>query len=134
MNQHSEPPAKRKVLVVDDEDYLRGLLQTAVQALGHEVDVAADGQEALRCLARGSYDVVICDLAMPDMTGDELFRMCREEHPEVASRFIFLTGWPEGLLSTDFAAASGQPYLHKPCRLAAIQAAIDQIAGPVAAA
>jgi CheY-like chemotaxis protein len=87
----SEVATKRIVLVVDDEDQVRALLQTAVQVLGYEADVAATGQEALRCLARRDHDVVLCDLLMPDLTGDEVFRICREEHPEVARRFVFIS-------------------------------------------
>ena len=134
MIQHGKAPTKGTALVVDDEDRIRGLLQMAVRALGYEVEEAADGQEALRCLARRSYDVVLCDLLMPGMNGDSLFRICREENPAVASRFIFVTCCPGGLPCTDFAASSGQPRLTKPWRLADIQAAIDQIARPVAVA
>jgi two-component system, cell cycle sensor histidine kinase and response regulator CckA len=134
MNQPSEAPATRSVLVIDDEDQVRSLLQMAVQALGHEADVAADGQEALDCLARRSYDVVICDLLMPKITGDEVFRICREEDPGVSRRFVFVTGCPTGYPPTDFAAASGQPFLAKPCRLGDIRVAIDQVVRPVAAA
>lgn len=110
------------------------MLRSAVLALGYDAEVAASGQEALDHLARRSYDAVICDLLMPNMTGDELFRICREEQPEVASRFVFLSGHYGDLPSTDVAAASGQPYLKKPCRLAEIGAAIDRIAPPVTVA
>ena len=73
-----------------------------------------------------SYDVVIGDLLMPDMMGDRLFRICQREHPEIADRFVFTSGCSGLLPAVDFAAASGQPYLRKPCRLAKIRAAIDR--------
>ncbi|MEI6500179.1 MAG: response regulator [Armatimonadota bacterium] len=115
------------VLIVEDQPLVRDILHQAVSALGYEAQVAANGQEALDRLAGQSYDVVICDLLMPHMTGDELFRVCQRIHPQVAARFVFLSGHYGGLPSTDFAATSGQPFLMKPCRLADIQAAVDQI-------
>jgi two-component system, NtrC family, sensor kinase len=134
MDQYSEPSTKRTALVVDDEDQVRAVLQMAVRALGYEAEAAVSGQEALGCLARRSYDVVICDLRMPDMTGDEVFRICREQPPEVARRFVFLSGCSGGERSADFANASGQPCLLKPCRIADVQAAVDQLACPVVSA
>jgi two-component system NtrC family sensor kinase len=117
----------RTILVVDDDDHIRALLRIWFAALGFEVVAAAGGGEALALLGSREYDVVICDLLMPNMTGDELFRLCRERWPEVARHFVFLSGGPRGLPAVDFAAASGQPCLAKPCRLAEMQAAIEQV-------
>jgi CheY-like chemotaxis protein len=134
MTQHGEATTERTALVVDDEEMIRTVLRMVVSELGYEVDEAADGQEALRYLASRSYDVVLCDLLMPGMRGDELFQVCRQENPQVASRFVFLTSCLAGLPCTDFATTTGQPLLTKPWRLAEMQAAIDQIARPVAVA
>jgi CheY-like chemotaxis protein len=133
MTQLGEASTKRTVLVVDDDEVIRTVLQLVVSELGYEVDEAADGQEALRCLARRSYDVVLCDLLMPGMQGDELFRICRQENPQAASRFVFLSGCSGSERSSNFAANSGQPCLIKH-RIDEVQAAIDQIARPVAVA
>ena len=133
MNQQSEAGERRSVLVVDDEYAVRDMLRRAAVAFGYRAKVAADGHEALACLARQDYDVVICDLVMPNMNGDELFRICQQEHPEVTSRFVFISGCgvlPAGSL----AARGGQPFLAKPCRMAELWSVIDRIAPPVAAA
>jgi CheY-like chemotaxis protein len=133
MSQHSDAPTERAALVVDDEEMIRTVLQMVVSELGYEVDEAADGQEALRYLVSRNYDVVLCDLLMPGMRGDELFQACRQENPQVASRFIFLTGCSGSERSADFAANSGQPCLIKH-RIDDVQAAIDQITRTVAVA
>ena len=122
---------KRTVLVVDDDGRVRAMLLAWFEAQDLDVAAAADGEEALALLRRREYYVVICDLLMPKMTGDELFRICREERLEVASRFIFLTGGCRGLPPVDFAVNSGQPFLSKPFRLTELQAAIDQITCPL---
>jgi CheY-like chemotaxis protein len=127
MTQPGDAATTRSILVVDDDDDTRALLRRCFAALGFEAVAAADGREALSLLEGREYDVVICDLFMVNMNGDRLFRLCRERWPEVARRFIFLSGGSEGLPAVDFATASGQPFLHKPCGLAEMQMAIDQL-------
>jgi len=121
-------PAGRRVLVVDDDAQLRPVLQQLMAALDYEADVAASGQEALHCLDLRNYDAVLCDLMMPGMSGDELFAACQRQHPETARRFIFITAYPPGTPSVDSAANSGQPFLAKPCRVAEISVALEQVA------
>jgi two-component system, cell cycle sensor histidine kinase and response regulator CckA len=119
---------KRTALVVDDDGRVRRMLTMGLEALGFVVDVASSGEDALALLDDGNYDAVICDLMMPDMCGDELFRVCERRHPGAARRFIFLSGSPRGTAQWDAACASGQPCLSKPCRLADLQAAIADLA------
>jgi two-component system NtrC family sensor kinase len=127
MTQHGEAAPARTILVVDDDDEIRAVLPMCFAALGFEVAAAADGCEALALLENREYDVVICDLIMPNMNGDRLFRLCRERRPDVARHFIFLSGSSQDLPAVKSAVASGQPFLHKPCRLADIRTAIDQL-------
>ena len=109
------------MLVVDDHDHVRELLSMALEALGFVVESVTNGEEALPLLRRRKYDAVICDLEMPVMCGDELFRLCQQEHPETARRFIFLSG---SLTRSHAATGTGQPFLAKPCRMRDIQSAI----------
>jgi DNA-binding NtrC family response regulator len=123
----------RTVLIVDDDGRVRSVLQTVVSALGYEAELASNGEEALACMARRRYDVVLCDVLMPSMGGDELFRVCQQEHPEMARRFAFMTCGSRALPAVAFVAATGQPFVSKPCRATEIQAAMDQVLGPAAA-
>lgn len=65
------------VLVVDDEPDVSFLLKIILEAEGFEVREAADGLEAMEVCARGGIDVVITDLMMPRMNGNELIRSMR---------------------------------------------------------
>lgn len=121
------PVVTQTVLVVDDDDRIRALLRMSLAALGFEVTAAGGGGEALALLAGEDYDAVLCDLIMPEMSGDELFRICRERWPHRASHFIFLSGYPAGFPAAEFALASGQPFLAKPCRLSEIRLAIERV-------
>ena len=59
----------RKVLVVDDEQPIRDLLEEFLRGQGMEVATAADGRQALLCLDREDYDVLLTDLKMPGVDG-----------------------------------------------------------------
>lgn len=69
------------ILLVEDEELLREGIQEILEANGFKVISAADGVEALECLARESVSLVISDLVMPRMTGLEFVEQVREKHP-----------------------------------------------------
>lgn len=86
---------KPRVLVVDDDEPSRDLLVEALQE-SFVVGAVPGALEALRLLrAHGDYDVVVCRLWMPHITGAELLRALSETHPEQARRFLFMAGASE---------------------------------------
>jgi CheY-like chemotaxis protein len=79
--------------VVEDEVVIRRLLVELLSSrFGCRVEVAANGKEALDALDQGSYALVITDIRMPVMSGTELYLRLRESRPELARRFVFITG------------------------------------------
>jgi CheY-like chemotaxis protein len=70
-----------RFLVVDDTEDIRDLMARMVVRLGHLADQAADGVEAVEALATNSYDIMLLDLTMPRMSGEEVVRWLRE-HPD----------------------------------------------------
>ncbi len=86
-------PHSSRVLIVEDEIVLRRLLQEILcTRLGCRVELANNGLEALEALEHGRFAMVLSDIRMPIMSGTELYeRMCTL-HPELARRFIFITG------------------------------------------
>ncbi len=71
-----------RILVVDDEEGIRTILGKALRSAGHEVVLAADGLEALKCYRAAPADVVIADIFMPGMDGIETMRELRREFPD----------------------------------------------------
>lgn len=67
----------KRVLVVDDEPQIRNALRTNLRARGYEVDLAPDGEDALRLAASRHPDVVILDLGLPDIDGVEVIKGLR---------------------------------------------------------
>jgi len=106
------PPAGR-VLIVDDEAALGRALAEEIGRL-HEVVVAGGAEAALAHLARQAFDVVLCDLRMPGMSGEALYARVREKDGHQAEGFVFMTGVGFGADVEAFLEASGRPMLEKP--------------------
>jgi signal transduction histidine kinase/CheY-like chemotaxis protein len=85
--------ANRRVLIVEDEDVIRNLLQEVVRShFGCSVDATADGNEGLALATRGGYDLIISDIRMPGISGLELYLRLRELQPVMAKRFLLVSG------------------------------------------
>jgi two-component system response regulator PilR (NtrC family) len=80
------------ILVVDDEQSICELLEITFRKEGHRVEVARDGESARRKLESQIFDIVISDIRMPDTTGVEILRFCKEISP--SSYFLLITGVP----------------------------------------
>jgi signal transduction histidine kinase/ActR/RegA family two-component response regulator len=125
----AEPRAlRRRLLVVDDEPVVLSSLR---RLLGrrYEVSLAFSVEEARRALAREAFDLVLCDVTMPDGGGTQLWKEVRESDAYAAGRFVFLTG---GALSDEarrFLDTTAQPVLEKPLDLERLAAAEERILG-----
>jgi CheY-like chemotaxis protein len=127
------PQARPHVLVVDDEALLGRVLARALGQFA-EVDVAQSGDEALRKIASavedGSrFDLVVCDVMMPEMSGPELFGRVKAVDPASAKVFVFVTGGatPEHIASIK---ATGVRCMHKPLDVDSIRALLSAPAFP----
>jgi CheY-like chemotaxis protein len=67
----------KKILVVDDEEVIRKFLRIQLAKLGYEVKEAADGEQALEKLGKDDFDLLICDILMPNKNGWEVMREVR---------------------------------------------------------
>jgi PAS domain S-box-containing protein len=115
--------ARRRVLVIDDEPALAGMIRR-VLSKECDVDLAVDAREGLERLGAGAYDVILCDLMMPDMTGMDLFAEVSRRHPGVERRFIFMTGGAFTTRATEFLAQVSNRRLEKPFETATLKAAV----------
>jgi len=111
-NEEVEAMAYR-ILVVEDEIDTRELLAVTLGLDGHHVETAKDGREALELLAGRSYDVILSNLRMPGMTGDDLYRRVEHGWPHLAPRFVFVTGEEPGGFQTQYGGRS-VPVVTKP--------------------
>ena len=118
----SEPRARERladtagngrVLVIDDDPRVARVTAGALSE--HDVTELHDPCEALRRLESGdAFDVVVCDLMMPQLSGSELYRRAIDRRPELASRFVFITGAGLTPDTRTFIEQTERPLLHKP--------------------
>jgi CheY-like chemotaxis protein len=80
-----------RILVVEDEPDTRELLDYTLRWAGHHVDSVTNGRDALELLADHSYDVILSNLRMPEMTGEDLYRRIAHGWPHLAPRVAFVT-------------------------------------------
>ncbi|WGH78440.1 TackOD1 domain-containing metal-binding protein [Jannaschia ovalis] len=93
-------PKARRVLLVEDSSVTTELVTLVLSQAGHRVSCAADGLSALEALQDEDFDVVLSDFHLPDITGIEVVRRYRENHPGGPSpAFIAITGDVRGLLN-----------------------------------
>jgi len=101
-----------QVLLVEDDDSTRQAVRDALERSGHAVTEARDGAEGLSVALSATFDVVICDVHMPKMSGFTLFRRLRQERPQ----------WPVVIMTT-FGAVDDALY-------AVGQGAVDYVTKP----
>jgi two-component system sensor histidine kinase/response regulator len=103
-----------KILVVDDEKAITDLFSQILGDMEYEVRAVDDGEEALKIIDAYKPDVVVSDVHMPRIDGDELYKRAIERQPSYANRFIFLTGSNIDAKLQHFLATSGCEVLSKP--------------------
>jgi PAS domain S-box-containing protein len=112
------PRRPLRLLVVEDEADLARALVIALGRLGHTVVVALSGSAALEHLVHDrvrnpDFDVVLCDLMLPGLSGVELYEAVRRRVPELARRFVFMTGADTSPVR-EFLARVDAPSIEKP--------------------
>jgi CheY-like chemotaxis protein len=126
-----EPPAdtglkQMDILVVDDEAGISKALAYLFRRDGHQVDTAANGHLALTRLQERSYDLILCDLRMPELDGPGLYRALEYHAPHLLQRFIFLTGDTLNPEAQTFFNQTGAVRLNKPFRAAEVRRVVQQ--------
>jgi two-component system response regulator AtoC len=114
----------QSILVVDDEEKMRRLLEIMLTQLGYVVYQAADGQEALDFLSTQTVDLVITDLRMPEVDGIELLRQLREQKNDVSVIVVTAYGTVETAVNAMKYGACD--YIVRPFELDAIEATVKR--------
>ncbi len=106
-------PRRGRVLVVDDEPMIGATLTRILSA--HEVLAVRSARDALARIGVGErFDVVLCDLMMPEMSGMDLYAALLERAPDVARRMVFLTGGIFTPAARAFVEQTSAPIVEKP--------------------
>jgi len=103
-----------KVLVVDDEDYIRESIEIILRTEGFEVFSVNSGFKALEVLQKNNIDVVLTDIKMPEMDGVTLLRKIKENYPV---EVILITGFPSLDTAVESVKFGAYDYITKPFKV-----------------
>ena len=113
-----------RVLVIDDDAEIRVSLIKALEKVGHDVDEAGDGEEAIEYFTSMPYDVVISDINMPVKDGVESMLDLRTDYPDL--KLIMISGEDASLLETAEEFGAHRAFA-KPFAVTAILKAVDEL-------
>ena len=123
----------KHILIVDDDDGIRAMLEAKLFKLGYKCSVAANGLHALQKIrSLEHYDLIICDLKMPGMSGLELLKALREDKLFKNLPVLLITGYPEKQQIIEVVKTGISRVLLKPFKHAQITSLIDEILAPPA--
>ncbi|MCA9594228.1 MAG: response regulator [Myxococcales bacterium] len=120
-----DPTQKVRVLVIDDEPMIRTMMARLLRK--HEVTVTDGGKAALAELEAGRrFDLILCDVSMPLMTGIELFITLKEHYPEQAARVVMMTGGVTDAKARAFLENGVPRWVEKPCSAALLRELVEK--------
>jgi len=113
-SEASVSPGSESVLLVEDEDPVRELVQEMLEMAGYRVHAASSGPEALAWAENPAhaFDILVSDVVMPRMNGGELAERLRHLRPH--TRVLFVSGYPDDAIVRHGVRESGAPFLQKP--------------------
>jgi len=117
-----------RILLVDDETSLGTSLRRCISRYWN-ASFVNDGRQALELLRHDShYDVIVCDLMMPEVTGMDIYEELSQSRPDLSKRMLFMTGGAFTERARSFLESVPNPRLEKPFDLAQLEAAVRAMA------
>lgn len=120
---------RARILVIDDERAVRDLISDALTIEGHDVMTAENGKEGLGLMGQYRFDLVFCDLRMPEMDGQALYEEVQRNHPQVLKRIVFVTAQANSSDYGPFLRETGIPVIEKPFTLSQLRQAVGKMVG-----
>jgi two-component system cell cycle sensor histidine kinase/response regulator CckA len=116
-------PERPVALIVDDEETVRRFVERVLSEAGYQTFTAGDGPEAIEEAQKlGTFDVLVTDVMMPQMSGDELARRLRQADPSL--KVLYLTGYSDRLFKEKVTLWEDEAFLDKPCSVAGLTQAV----------
>lgn len=116
--------SRLKILAIDDEGLVQECISNVLKLAGHQVTVAACGEEGIACFQKNHYDLVITDLDMPGMDGWEVARTIKRINPTVP--VIMATGWADRIEQEGLQGSKVDLLLAKPFSVRGLRDAVNE--------
>lgn len=118
-------PAKNRILVVDDEDALRTVLSSELEGEGYIVQMAGDGDEAIKILEKNSFDLILLDIKMPTVDGFEVLKFVKQHSP--TTKVIMLTGFADLKNAIESKKLGAEDFVSKPYDLVDLLTTVERV-------
>jgi two-component system NtrC family sensor kinase len=105
---------RKRILVVEEEMQIRDLLVDVLKGQGHRVDTVSSGLRALEMIERNPYDLIMTDVKMPELSGQQLYASIKEKNASLERRVVFMTGDLMNSETVQFLESTGRTWLGKP--------------------
>ena len=115
---------RRRILIVEDDADVADVLRDLIADDGHQVHIAKNGRAALDHIACVDYDLIFCDLRMPDLDGIALYGELERLRPDLLKRLIIVSEFLADDRADDFLARTKLPAIGKPFNPADIRRAV----------
>jgi CheY-like chemotaxis protein len=125
--QEVRTPNKKRILVVDDEEFLRTLLIDELTGAGYTVTGADTGESALATIRTEQIDVILLDIKMPDISGIEILKFVVKNSP--ATKVIMLTGYANLKYAMESKEHGAVDFIAKPFSLTDVLASVERVLG-----
>jgi len=119
--------ATARILVVDDEPVVRDFVSRVLTDEGHEVETVGNAEDALKKIKSERYGLILLDMKLPGMRGDELDKRIQRIAGSLARRVIFITGDVLGADTRDFLSKTKAPWITKPFDAEQLKKVINRI-------
>lgn len=118
------------ILLVEDDDQVRGMIRMLLTQAGYQVVEASDGAAGLEAAEQraGSIDLLLSDMLLPALSGFDLAERIRRKHPDL--KILFITGYVEGEIVQRSMSELGATFLDKPFAPAALMERVREAVGP----
>ena len=112
----------KRILVVDDDEHLRMVMQETLTSSGYAVTIADSGQQALEILKKESFDLIISDLMMPGIKGNELLKEAKKKYPDIG--FFLISAYGTIETAVDAMKTGAYDFITKPFSITQIESRV----------
>jgi PAS domain S-box-containing protein len=119
--------AGKRILIVEDEGYLRDLFGDVLAERGYEVQTASSANEAVALIGGKAFDAIVTDIKMPGGGGIEIYRYISDKHPGLTGRMLFVTGDTLSRETRSFLNTTDCAFLEKPFKMSDLLEALSAV-------
>jgi len=128
---HNNEQGQPTVLVVDDDETMQSMFKLFLKKAGFSRLVVGSGKEALVALNKQKFDLCFLDLQLPDITGDEIYKVAKDKYPELP--VVIITGYPDSEMMNNILKFGPVTMLKKPLKVEDLEETLRHLGHKVSA-